>query len=220
MTNTPDHNWVALTGSVCVVTGAASGIGAAIAEALATAGANAALLDRNADGCTAVERRLAHLPGRRISIGCDVSDEGQLREAAAQVEQTLGPCTRLVNAAGILRAAGLADVTATDWNLLMSVNLGGYPYCARTFRRQMLTAGNGSIVHVGPISGRVPQPWSGAYSASKAAVGSLSQQTAVEWVAEGIRSNVVAPGMIRTELTEVYYQHPAVLEERERGSSV
>ncbi|MFQ8433113.1 SDR family NAD(P)-dependent oxidoreductase [Amaricoccus sp. W119] len=208
-------DWLALGGRAIAVTGAASGIGAAIAEALAEAGANVALIDRDSAKCDAVRDRLADRPGRRLSLSADVSDETRVKAAAAAAEAEFGPVTGLVNAAGMLRPGSLADVGADDWQTLMSVNLGGYLFCGRVFREQMARAGGGSIVHIGSISGKVPQPFSGAYSASKAAVANLSQQMAVEWGADGIRSNVIAPGMIRTELTEAYYQHADVLEARE-----
>ncbi|WP_256735592.1 SDR family oxidoreductase [Pseudomonas sp. dw_612] len=209
------HDWLGLAGKVCVVNGAASGIGAAIATALAERGAHVALLDRNAQGCETLQQALSHLPGRRFSVSCDIADEHQVKAAANAVFREFGACEALVNAAGILRSVNLADIELADWNTLLSVNLNGYLLCAREFGRQMRHAGAGSIVHISSIAAHHPQPYSGAYTPSKAAVSALSQQLAVEWGPHGVRSNCVAPGMIRTALTAAYYDHPGITEARE-----
>ncbi|MCE8043971.1 SDR family oxidoreductase [Halomonas daqingensis] len=208
-------DWLGLAGTVQVVTGAASGIGAGVARALAEAGADVALLDRDRPGVDALARALAGLPGRRIALACDISDESQVRQAAAAVEATLGPCRGLVNGAGILRPGGLAEVSLADWNAVLSVNLTGYLLCARAFGRSMRDRGRGSIVHIASVSASQPQTWSGAYSPSKAAVAILSRQLAAEWGPLGVRSNAVSPGMIRTELSAAFYARPGVTEARE-----
>ena len=208
-------DWLGIAGKVCVVNGAASGIGASIASALAESGAHVVLLDRNLQGCEALQHTLNAYTGRTLSIACDIADELQVKAAAERVAQEFGGCDALVNAAGILRAANLADIELADWNTLLSVNLNGYLLCAREFGRQMREAGTGSIVHISSISAQIPQPYSGAYSPSKAAVEALSKQLAVEWGPYGIRSNCVAPGMIRTALTAAYYDHPGITEARE-----
>ena len=181
------QDWLNLSGKVFAVTGAASGIGEAIATALAQQGANVALLDSNPQRCDAVRQKLEHLPGKRVAVACDVSREEQVKEAALSVRSLLGPCDGLVNAAGILRPAGLAEITLEQWQAQLNVNLTGYLLCAREFAHDMRAAKRGSMVHIGSISGRIPQPWSGAYSPGKAAVGLLSQQIAVEWGQDGIR---------------------------------
>lgn len=216
MTQSHHHDdWLGLTGKVFAVTGAASGIGEAIATSLAQQGADVALLDRNPQGCEALRLKLECYPGRRLAVACDVSREEQIKEAAHSVRSQLGACYGLVNAAGILRPAGLAEISVEQWQTQLDVNLTGYLLCAREFARDMRDAKRGSIVHIGSISGRIPQPWSGAYSPGKAAVGLLSQQMAVEWGQDGIRSNLVAPGMIETALTAEYYAQPGVRESRE-----
>lgn len=210
-----NNDWLGLAGKVCVVNGAASGIGAAIATALAEAGAHVALLDRNVQGCETLQAQLAHFPGLRLSLGCDIADESQVRTAAEAVANELGACGALVNAAGILRSVNLADIELADWNALLAVNLNGYLLCAREFGRQMRAQHHGSIVHISSIAAHHPQPYSGAYTPSKAAVSALSQQLAVEWGPHGVRSNCVAPGMIRTALTAAYYEYPGITEARE-----
>jgi glucose 1-dehydrogenase len=205
--NTP--HWLGLHGRVCAVTGAASGIGRATAEALAAAGAQVALVDRKPDAAAEVAAQLTQRFGvRAIGVGCDVSQESAVRDAAARVRRELGPVQGLVNNAGFLRAGALQDVSLEDWNAVLAVNLSGYLICAREFGRDMLAAGAGAIVHVASIAAHHPQTRSGAYSASKAGVLLLNKQLAAEWGPLGVRSNAVCPGMIRTALSAKFYEVP------------
>lgn len=203
-----NEDWLGLAGRVCVVTGAGSGIGAAIAQGLAAAGAAVALLDRDADAAWRVAGRLAEGGARVLAIGCDIADETRVEAAAVQVRESLGPCAVLVNNAGMLRAGSLESVSIADWNAVLAVNLTGYLLCARAFGRDMLEQRCGSLVHVASVSALHPQTRSGAYSASKAGVLLLSKQLAAEWGPQGVRSNVVCPGMIRTALSATFYEQP------------
>jgi NAD(P)-dependent dehydrogenase (short-subunit alcohol dehydrogenase family) len=202
------QNWLGLSGRVCVVTGAGSGIGTAIAQSLVDAGAQVALLDRNGEACRGVAQALVSDGGRAIAIECDISDEAAVRAAAKQVKNTLGPCSALVNNAGMLRSASLESVSLAEWNSVLAVNLTGYLLCSREFRRHMLEGKRGSIVHVASIAALHPQTRSGSYSASKAGVLLLSRQMAAEWGPSGIRSNAICPGMIRTPLSAKFYEQP------------
>ena len=207
MTDSNRH-WLGLKGQVCAVTGAASGIGAAIAHSLAQAGARVALLDRDAAGCEKVTGELVAQGAHAISVTCDIASEASVNAAAQRVQAELGACYALINNAGLLRSGGLADVCLDDWNAVLSINLTGYLLCARAFSQPMREAGRGSIVNVASISGLFPQTGSGAYSASKAGVLLMSRQMAVEWGPQGIRSNAVCPGMIRTALSARFYEEP------------
>lgn len=206
--------WLGLEGQVCVVTGAARGIGAAVAETLMLAGARLALMDRDGVGCERVTRALVEAGGEAIAIECDTSSEGAVATAAERVRDELGPCAALVNNAGLLRAAALDTVSITEWNSVLAVNLTGYLLCARSFARQMRESGRGSLVHVASIAALHPQTHSGAYSASKAGVLLLSRQMAAEWGPSGIRSNAICPGMIRTALSARFYQQPGFEQQR------
>ena len=208
--------WLELEGKVAVVTGAASGIGAEIARQLASVGARVALLDRDEAGAIATANAIAATGARAVAVACDIADKASVDRAAAQVERELGRCDVLVNNAATIYAAALMDIDLQRWNQLMAVNVGGFLLCSQAFGRQMIAAGGGgSIVHIASISGRVPQPYSGPYSVSKAGVKMLSQLLAVELGEHGIRSNVVSPAMVRTPLTEGIYQNPDVLRRRE-----
>jgi len=207
-------DWLGLGGRVCVVTGAGSGIGRAIATAMVGAGAVTALLDRNRGACEEVAAEVRAEGGRTLPIECDTSDIGSVTAAADEVQRAFGACDVLVNNAGLLRAGALDSLSLADWNQTLSINLTGYLLCAQAFGRPMRAAGRGSIVHVASVAAHHPQPRSGAYSASKAGVAILSQQLALEWGPAGIRSNVVSPGLIRTPLSEAFYQAPGVTERR------
>ncbi|MDB5850430.1 MAG: 2-deoxy-D-gluconate 3-dehydrogenase [Rhodoferax sp.] len=208
------EHWLGLARKVGVVTGAASGIGAAVAKGLAEAGAAVALLDRDAEGCAQRAAELTALGHVAIGIACDTASEASVAEAAARVQSTLGDCYALVNNAGYLRAGTLDEVSLDEWNAVLAVNLTGYLLCARTFARPMRAAGQGSIVNVASISARFPQARSGAYSASKSGVLLLSRQMAVEWGPEGVRSNAICPGMIRTALSARFYEEPGFEQKR------
>jgi NAD(P)-dependent dehydrogenase (short-subunit alcohol dehydrogenase family) len=204
-------DWLGLKGRVCAVTGAASGIGAATARALALAGAHVALLDRDAAGAERQADALAAEFGptgvRTLGVGCDIALESHTLAAAELVQRSLGDCAALINNAGLLRPGSLASVSLDDWNAVLAVNLGGYLLCSRAFLPQLQRT-RGALVHVASISANFPQSHSGAYSAGKAGLLLMSRQMAAEWGPMGIRSNAICPGMIRTALSAKFYEEP------------
>jgi len=204
-------DWLGLGGRVAVVSGAGSGIGQGCAWALARVGVDDWALDR--DGVAlASTLAAAHSEGLSLrTLTADVTDAGSIAEAAGRT----GPVDILVNAAGIGRPGALLDVDLADWQLVLDINLTGYLRMARAFAPGMVDRGSGSMVHIASISSRNPQPHSGAYSASKAAVGQMSAQLAYELGPAGVRSNTVSPGLVRTPMTEAYYQAPGVAERRD-----
>ncbi|MEO8296362.1 MAG: SDR family oxidoreductase [Burkholderiales bacterium] len=213
---TASGHWLGIEGHVCVITGAAGGIGAEIARELAEAGAAVALLDRDEPAVKAVAAAIAKTGARAIGVACDVTSEASVAAAAAGVARDLGPCRVLVNNAAAIYADALMEVKMEKWNQLMAVNIGGYLLCAQAFGKQMIAAGHGgSMVHVASLAGHIPQPYSGAYSVSKAGVKMLSGLLAVELGEHRIRSNVVSPAMVRTPMSEAFYQNAEVLRRRE-----
>ena len=197
-------DWLGLAGRRAVVTGAGSGIGQAVAVALAAVGVEVIGVDRDAESLRD--------SGLRAEI-CDISSESAVKALAERV----GPCDIVINSAGIIRPGALADVDVADWNALIAVNLTGYLLVSRAFAAGMKARGTGALVHVASISGTHAQANSGAYSASKAALIVMSQQLALELGSQGIRSNTVSPGMVRTPMTEQYYKAPGVAERRDRA---
>lgn len=211
MTTGNDFSWLGLAGKRCVVTGATGGIGRAIAMLFAEAGGHVAVIDRDQEACADFARSL---PGKAIGVGCDVTQEASVAAAVAAVGQAFGGCDVMVNNAGLLRASPMATLSLAAWNDLLAVNLTGYFLCARAFGQGMLSQGHGALVHVASIAATYPQGNSGAYSVSKAGIVMLSKQLALEWGPSGIRSNSVSPGLIRTPLSESFYQVPGIAEAR------
>jgi len=216
MDETNNHDWLGLAGRVCVVTGAGSGIGRAVAQTLAAAGAQVAVLGRRGDALQQTAQAIHEAGGQALALECDVSDEAAVLAAAQQVREQLGAVYGLVNSAGVLSPAGLQDVSIEQWNQVLAVNLSGALLCARAFAQDMLAQGRGAIVHIASIAALHPQTRSGAYSASKAGVLLLNKQLAAEWGPQGVRSNAICPGMIRTPLSEAFYQQPGLEERRAR----
>jgi len=213
--STQDHDWLGLKGQVCVVTGAAGGIGKAIADSFAAAGAQVAYLDMNGDACLANAQAARDQGFAATGLACDVSRQDSIDNAAAVVSDTFGPAGILVNNAAILRPGALEDLPVADWELMLRVNLTGALMCAQTFGKGMIARGRGALVHIASIAAANPQAFSGAYSPGKAAIAMLSRQLAFEWGPKGVRSNSVSPGMIRTPLSESFYQVEGILERRE-----
>ncbi|SAK66975.1 SDR family NAD(P)-dependent oxidoreductase [Caballeronia ptereochthonis] len=204
-----DHtasHWLGLESSVCVVTGAAGGIGRAIASTFADAGARLALLDRDEAGCHETAEALRASGVDAVAIACDISDAASVNRACEQTQRKFRHADVLVNNAGLLRAGGIEDIGLDAWNAMLAVNLTGYMLCAQAFGRGMLARGAGSIVHVASVAAHHPQTWSGAYSPSKAGISMLSRQIAAEWGPRGVRSNTICPGMIRTPLSRAFYE--------------
>lgn len=206
-----------LNGRNCVVTGAGGGIGRAIALALADAGGRVAILDRSEATAAETLSQIRAVGGVAVAIGCDVSDEASVAEAAERVAAEIGACDVLVNNAGILRPGPLESLSSAEWNAVLGVDLTGYFHCAQAFGRQMRGRGGGAIVHVSSIAAHHATPFSGAYSVAKAGVVMLSRQLAIEWGPAGIRSNVVNPGLILTPMSQAFYEQPGA---RERRSAV
>lgn len=180
-----------------VVTGAAQGIGRGIAERLTEDGYEVVRLDLRGAGV----------------VACDVGDPDSVARAAAEV----GPVDVLVNNAGIWVYGNIRNTAADDIERVLRVNLIGVFNCIRSFGEGMVARGKGSIVNIASISAIAPSPSVGAYSASKAGVVALTQQTALDWGPLGVRCNAVGPGMIMTEGTSDAYAEKQVLDARSRA---
>lgn len=201
-------SWLQLEGKTAVITGAAGGIGIALARSFAAEGARVVLLDRDADAIAALAAEIGQGAEARP---CDLSKAAEIAAAAEGIAADV-----LVNNAGILRPGPLEAVSEADWNLMLAVNLTGCLLTAQAFGRGMLERGRGALLHVASIAGSQPQPSSGAYSASKAGVVMLSRQLAAEWGPKGVRSNVVSPGLVLTPMSEKFYENPEVKARREQ----
>ena len=188
----------AFAGKVAVVTGGARGLGRAIANRLAEAGARVAVLDRD----------LGDAPSAEISLRCDVADEASVEAAFAEVDRALGPCDVLVGAAGLTVRSPAIEMSGADFAHVVGVNLTGVFLASREAARRMRGRG-GAIVNVASVmgfsGGLFPNP---AYQASKGGVVNLTRALAVEWAPLGIRVNAVAPTWIETDLTRNLLSDP------------
>ena len=182
-----------LTG-VAVVTGGASGIGAACCHELSRRGATIAVVDRDIDRAQVVAQ---DIKGASAWAG-DVTDEAVLADVAARIEATLGPVSILVNSAGIIQTPDRpADLAMSVWDDVVRVDQRGIYVASVVFAKAMLTRRQGSIVNIASIAGMRAMPLH-AYAPAKAAVISMTACLAAEWGPAGIRVNAVSPGYTRT----------------------
>ena len=192
-----------LPGRVAIVTGAARGIGFAIAERLSRAGAQVMVADIAEDGAVAAAERLREGGGKATGVAADVTSP---TEVGAMVERTLdafGAVDILVNNAGITgRDAPLWETTDEDWEKVLDLNLTGVFYCCRAVVSHMRERRSGAIVNVASISGKEGNPNMIPYSVSKAGVICLTKALAKEVITDAVRVNAVAPGVIETPLLD------------------
>lgn len=193
-----------LDGRVAVVTGASSGIGVALAEGLAGAGARVALAARRQDRLEELAARLRAAGADVHAFGCDVASSDDVERLAAEVAARLGPVEVLVNNAGFSAPAPAEQEPIDRFAAVLDVNLVGTFRCAQRFGRDMLAAGRGSIVNVASILGvvgvgQIPQ---GGYAAAKGGVVNLTRELAAQWARRGVRVNALAPAWFPTEMTD------------------
>jgi len=192
-----------LDGRVALITGGASGIGFSAAEALAEAGALVTIADLTGDAVEAAKAQLKSKGFNAEGVVMNVTDSARVAEVAGELIESYGRVDILVNNAGIARSMTPAeDVADEHWLNVLDVNLNGTFWCARAFGKHMLSAGRGTIVNVGSMSGFIvnrPQAQS-YYNASKAAVHHLTRSLAAEWASRGVRVNAVAPTYIATPI--------------------
>lgn len=183
-----------LPGRRALVTGGASGIGAACARRFAAEGAAVALLDvaRPADG--------AVYDG---FFECDVRDEDSIRHAVAGARQALGGIDLLVNAAGVSGAGGVEGLDAAEWDRVLDINLKGTFLVSKHVIPAIREAGGGSIVNLASIEGLEAFESQAAYTASKGGVVLLTRNMAIDYAGDGIRVNCLCPGLIETPMTAV-----------------
>lgn len=194
-----------LAGKTAVVTGAASGIGAAIAEGFAAKGARVALLDMNLD---AAQQKADSLPDSH-AFACDVTDASSIAAAVAQVTATFGGIDILVNSAGIVDLAPAEDLSPLAWSRTIDVNLTGSFVMAQAVGRAMIAAGKGGrIINLASQAGSVAIDGHVAYCASKFAIIGVTKTLALEWGRHGITVNSISPTVVMTDLGRKAWEGP------------
>jgi gluconate 5-dehydrogenase len=193
-----------LTGRRALVTGGSRGIGRAIAEGLAEAGAQVVL---NARDPAALEAAAAGLPGA-LTLPFDVTDHDAARAAVDRFEAGVGPIDILVNNAGIQHRAPLEDFPPEAFARLMEVNVAGVFNVAQAVARHMLGRGRGKIVNVASVNAALARRTIAPYTATKGAVANLTKGMAADWAPRGINCNAIAPGYFATPLNAALVADP------------
>jgi NAD(P)-dependent dehydrogenase (short-subunit alcohol dehydrogenase family) len=180
---------------VCIVTGAAQGIGEACARRFAREGAKVVLADIDDARGQAVASEL-----QGLYVHCDVGDKGQVDTLVAQALLAHGRIDVLVNNAGIFKAADFLDISEADWDAVLRINLKGSFLVGQAVAREMAKAGRGAIVNMSSVNAVLTIPNIASYNVSKGGINQLTRVMALSLADQGVRVNAVAPGTIATEL--------------------
>ncbi|MCH8815104.1 MAG: SDR family oxidoreductase [Chloroflexi bacterium] len=189
-----------IEGKAAAVTGAASGMGRAIARRFAAEGASVAVLDCDREGAEETTKMIAEEGGKAILVPTDVTEESSVEAAVGATVKEFGGLDIFINNAGIVIMANVADTTVEDWDRVHNVNLRGTFLCCKYAVPQMIDQGGGAIVNIASISSFVSIPMHAAYSASKAGLLGLTRDIAVSHGRDNIRANCVCPTSTDTPL--------------------
>ncbi|MBN2581038.1 MAG: 3-oxoacyl-[acyl-carrier-protein] reductase [Pirellulales bacterium] len=202
MTEPPTSRLTAdLTGRVAIVTGAARGLGRAIAVTLARAGAKVACIDVKAEWLADTLQAIRAAGGTAEPLACDVTDGGRVGEAVEEVVQLWDGLHILVNNAGVTRDNSILRMKDDQWDAVLNINLKGTFLFTRAAARPMMKGRFGRIVNIASVSGLMGNPGQANYSASKAGVIGLTRTVARELAGRNVTVNAVAPGFIATDMT-------------------
>lgn len=193
---------VDLSGRAAVVTGGGRGIGAAVARALAEAGAAVVVAARSAEQVEGVRDALLAAGHRAAAASCDVTDPDSVARLRDAATASFGRIDILVNNAGIANTAKLEKLELAEWNRILAVNATGAYLVTRAFLPAMLDAGWGRVVNVASIAGLAGAPYIAAYSASKHALVGFTRSIAAEVATRGVTVNALCPGFVDTPMTD------------------
>jgi len=207
------NNLFDLKGKKAVVTGASSGLGVQFAKALASYGADVALLARRVDRLEELAKEINSLGVKCLPIQCDVNEESQVEAAMNKVSEELGGIDILVNNAGVAGGGATEDLPLSEWNRIITTNLTGVFLCAKHASRHMKKNNYGRIINISSIAGFVSFEGLSvaAYGASKGGVVNLTRYLAGEWGKYGITVNSIAPGFFPSEMTQAFVEDPNMM---------
>jgi 3-hydroxybutyrate dehydrogenase len=192
-----------LKNKVAIVTGAASGIGKAIAMAYAKEGAKVCIADLNLEAATIAAEEINQSGGIAMAAAMNVTDEAQVDSAVEQVVAKFGGVDVLVSNAGIQTISAIVDFKYDDWKRLMAIHVDGAFLTTRACMRAMIKAGKGgSIIFMGSVHSHLASPLKAPYVTAKHGLLGLAKVVAKEGAKDGIRSNVICPGFVRTPLVD------------------
>lgn len=194
------HPSLDLSSKTAVVIGGTSGVGRTLSIGLAKAGADVVATGRRQKLVQEITCEVMKLGRRSLEVTCDVSDRASVESLCDQVCEKFGKVDILVNSAGITHRAPVLDVAETDWNRVIETNLNGTLRACQVFGRKMIQQQSGRIINVASLASHLAFYQVAAYSASKAAVASLTQSLASEWARYGVCVNALVPGVFRTDL--------------------
>lgn len=201
-----------LAGKVAVITGGARGIGKGIATRFAQEGATVLIADKDISLAEETACEIARAGGKAEAMLADVSNQEDATSIIAKSVDSFGGIDVLVNNAGIIEFGSILDCTPEDWNKMLAVDLTGAFYCTQAAARQMIRQGRGGrLVHIGSTASRFPAPFQAAYSVAKAGLLMLSRVAALEFVQQGITSNLLCPHGAVTDMNRNLLQDPSVM---------
>jgi NAD(P)-dependent dehydrogenase (short-subunit alcohol dehydrogenase family) len=209
-----------LTGKTALVTGAASGLGRAIAIGLAVNGADVATADLNVTGAEATSEVIRGLGRRTVAIAVDVTEWDQVTRMVEQAVAALGSIQIAFNVPGINVRKPALEMTPDEFRRVIDVNLVGVFHCAKAIGEVMVRQGSGRMVNIASMMGHIGGTNSAAYTASKHAVVGLTKVLALEWAGSGVRVNSLGPGFTRSALTEPWMSVPEIATAREKATPV